>query len=503
VLGEEERKLVGTIFESGQILLNLINDILDFSRMEAGKMDLEVIPFSPLAVLESHTEILAAKARKKQLLLATFVSSDIPPALLGDPGRLGQILLNLMGNAVKFTSRGKVVVRIDLDPKPPTSDEKYLYLRFSVKDTGIGLSKSTQKRLFQPFVQGDGSTVRKFGGTGLGLSICKRIVELMSGQIGIDSEENNGSTFWFTARFGIPQDLIASKEDARGAVGPLKILVVEDDLEVREILAGDFQSNSNYQIDFSTVEDASIVLQEKAEKNESYDIAFLNQSTSALDVFELSKKIQTNSLVNKTKLILLTSLYDFRALMEKAYENGFSGCLNFPFKRVELFNCLEKVMKASSTDSPEGIEKKSGLATQGTFSSDLEQPEIMPERILVAEDNRINQMITVKQLKKLGYVAHTVANGQEAVEAVSRIPYDLVLMDCQMPEMDGFEATRLLRKNELDGGKSHMRIIALTAHALAGDKEKCITAGMDDYLCKPITVPKLAEVIKRNLPTRT
>jgi PAS domain S-box-containing protein len=492
-LNNEQRDFIEIIHYSARALLNVINDILDYSKMEAGKMTLEVIDFALLSVVESTAEIVAVKlrAREKDLSLLTFVDPGIPPLLRGDPGRLRQILLNLTSNAVKFTKRGEVVLRATL----AAEDDTHVTVRFEVSDTGIGLSEEDRKKLFQPFVQVDGSTTRKYGGTGLGLSICKRLVELMGGEIGVESEAGKGSTFWFTVRFersAAAAELPAPRADLQG----LRVLVADGSATEREILCSYLLAWGVEGDSAASGEEALAVLRRAAATGDPYDAAILDLALPGIDGFELARIIQSDPAIAATRLILLASLHK-KGQNGPALQAGFTACLTRPVRRVQLFDRLAAVVDRpgllTGALKPHSSQPAPGSMTASALAPGTGWP------ILLVEDNPINQQVTLLQLKKLGFTAHAVANGREAVEAVLSTPYALVLMDCQMPEMDGFDATRAIRQAEPYLGR-HIPIVALTAHALQGDQDQCLSAGMDDYISKPVNLEELRAVLERWLP---
>ncbi len=486
-LDAEQREFAETIRTSGDGLLTIINDILDFSKIEAGKLQFDTVDFDLRNAVEGTVELLADRAREKKIEFASFIRSNIPTLLRGDPGRLRQVLTNLTGNALKFTERGEVIVSAEKE----FEDDQTVMIRFSVKDTGIGISQETRKKLFQAFTQADGSTTRKYGGTGLGLSISKQLVALMGGQIGVNSEPGKGSTFWFTANFDKqPNSVIASFTETK-SLENLRVLVVDDNATNRKILAHQLGSWGMIHDEADSAASALTLLRSAAARGKAYDLAILDLIMPEVDGFELAQRIKADPNTGSPRIVLLTSAGQ-RGDGTKARQAGIAAYLTKPVRQSHLFDCLTTVINVN----PEGPGVTASVAPSSVVTRhSLEEARSMSHRlILLAEDNIVNQKVAARQLLKLGYRADVVANGREAIEALSRIPYDLVFMDCQMPEMDGYEAAAEIRR--LEGEGKHTPIVAMTAHALDGDRAKCIAAGMDDYITKPVKMERLSEVLE-------
>jgi len=488
-LDDSQRDCAETIRSSGETLLTIINDILDFSKIEAGKLTFDEVDFDLRNAVESTVELLADRAREKNLELASFVHGAVPTALRGDPGRLRQVLTNLTGNALKFTDHGEVVVSAEIE----FETEAAVMIRFSVTDTGIGISREHQRKLFQPFTQADGSTTRRYGGTGLGLSISKQLVELMGGQIGMGSTPGKGSTFWFTANFqkqpAANRATILHFESLEG----LRVLVVDDNATNRKILSHQLSSWGMIQNEADGGRQALELMGDAALTGKPYDLVILDFQMPEMDGMQLARIIKSDPGMATSRLILLTSLGQ-RGDATAARSAGIEAYLTKPVKQSQLFDC---VMTIFSKSCPTTFATTPSLPKLITKHSLAEARKMSPNRILLAEDNVVNQKVAIRQLEKLGHRADTVANGRQAIEALNRIRYDLVLMDCQMPDMDGYEATAEIRR--LERGKRHTPIVAMTAHALQGDREKCIAAGMDDYISKPVRPETLKEVLARFL----
>lgn len=487
-LNHDQREYALTVRESAAALLTIINEILDFSKLEAGKMDLELIDFSVVSVSESVVELLAASAHQKSLAIQAFVAPDVPKSLRGDPGRVRQILVNLVGNAIKFTERGQVILRVTKQ----ASQERHVTLRFAVSDTGVGISEAARERIFQPFTQADGSTTRRFGGTGLGLSISKRIVELMHGEIGIETKEQSGSTFWFTARF---ENISADElEPNRVALRDHRALVVDDDPTAREVFHQYVLTWGMRNGQAASGPEALDILRKAAETGDPYDLAIIDFKMPLMDGFALARAIRSEAGLTRTKLILVTA-FDAKERGREALRAGFAAYLTKPVKQSQLFDCIASVLEDGAHTAP-----RVGADKNGPDESASKPPAMhVTGKVLIAEDNTINQRLALAQLKRLGIEADIANNGREAVEAVARKSYELVLMDCQMPEMDGFEATRAIRKAQHLSG-THVAIVAMTANALEGDRDTCIAVGMDDYISKPVQFDGLREVLTRWLP---
>ena len=478
-LDEEQREYAETARLSADSLLAIVNDILDFSKIEAGKMTFEVIEMDLAETVEGAVELLADRAHSKRVELAVVVPADLPQYLLGDPGRVRQVLVNLVGNAVKFTDRGEVVVRVEIRQET----EQNVTLRFSVRDTGIGVSKEQQKRLFHPFNQGAGSTTRKYGGTGLGLAICKQLANLMQGEVGVDSRPNEGSTFWFTAVLEKP----ARQSEAPAEVKKIEgrtALVVDDNATCRELLADYLRS---WKLTADTVADVPEAIEKMRGRTEHpYDVVVADWEMPGVDGLELACQIRDDAGLGRSPVIIL------RPLGRKLGESPAVAYVTKPVKRSQLLERLKLALDVSSGEAkpiPAGWPARS-----------LRQASGDRFRVLVADDNVVNRRVAVKLLDKLGYAAEAVTNGLEAVETQQRGGFDVILMDCQMPEMDGLRATAEIREREGDSRRTP--VIALTANALPEDRKKCLAAGMDDYLTKPIVPKALAAALARWLDPR-
>jgi two-component system, sensor histidine kinase and response regulator len=481
-----QREYLDTVLSSADALLAIINDILDFSKIESGKLDLEILDFDLYAMIDDVMELFAFNAKGKGIKLSRFINPRVPSLLRGDPGRIRQILINLLGNAVKFTSNGDVVLRVKIKEK----SAKKVTLYFTVSDTGIGIPEQKRSRLFESFIQVDGSMSRRFGGTGLGLSIAKRLVELMGGGIGVDSVEGQGATFWFTA---VLEKQPAEKKTAAPPVDDIRgrrVLVVCENPVDRHVLRDQLKSWGCSASESLRGSDALAALKEAVRDSAPFDIAIIDSVLPDMEGYLLGEIIKNTPLVHDTLLVLLSSC-GMRGEATHTRMIGFAAYLTKPVKGSQLQNCLAMVL---------GSRQLKDTGPRGPFiTRHLINEEVRRRtRILVAEDNIVNQKLARRILEKLGFKADVVANGTEAVQAVETIPYDLVFMDVQMPVMDGIEATQVIRGREKLTGR-RLPIIALTAHALAGDKERFLAAGLDDYVAKPLKLDDLVSAIDRQL----
>jgi len=484
-LTPEQRRYADIVRTSAENLLAIINDILDFSKIEARKLELETLDFDLCLTVEDTAEMLAGKAQEKGLELISMVDPEVPSLVRGDPGRLRQVILNLIGNAVKFTPKGTVSIRVSLVSEDTTS----AVVSFVVSDTGIGIPHNRLDILFDPFTQVDGSTTRKYGGSGLGLAICKQLVELMGGRIGVESKQGEGSIFSFTVLLGKqPKSRIALPEKLLDLVG-IKVLVV-DDIATNRLLLTRFPKSWGCRFEeaidgFSALE----LLNNAVHSGDPFKIALLDMQMPGMDGAELAKRIKETKQIAETLLIMMTSM-GWPGTGTHMEREGFAAFLTKPVRQSQLYDCLALVVgrKRASADAPGKIIRR---------AAEVSEVDGSRFRILLAEDNVVNQKVATAILNKLGYRVDVVANGLEAVEALRGIPYDLVLMDCQMPEMDGYKATAIIRDPTSQVRDHAIPIVAMTAHAMKGDREKCLAAGMDDYIAKPIQPGVLDEALKR------
>lgn len=494
----EQREYAETVRRSSEALLDIINDILDFSKIEAGRLTLETIDFDLRTTVEEALDLFAEQVQSKGLELGCLLHAEVPTALRGDPGRLRQILVNLTGNAIKFTQQGEVMVYVTRGEE--TTDRALI--EFAVTDTGIGIASEAQALLFKPFSQADTSTTRMFGGTGLGLAICKQLVERMGGQIGVESVPGQGSTFRFTMWLTKQPAQVQATPMPGGSLQGRRLCIVDDNATNRRILE---QYALHWGLRSASASDgyqALALLKDAVTRGEPFDLAILDLQMPRMDGLELGHAIRADPVLAATRLVLLTSV-GVRGQAEKAKQAGIAAYLTKPVHRAQLYDCLSLIVDRPATSATDPLEGGAASRPNDLLVTRHVLKEVAAAarpRILVAEDNIVNQKVAVCQLEKLGYRADVVANGLEAVEAVSRIRYAVVLMDCQMPEMDGLEATAMIRKCEREQASRRLPIIAITANAMQGDREKCLDADMDDYLVKPVKQGDLGATIARWIP---
>jgi signal transduction histidine kinase/DNA-binding response OmpR family regulator len=499
-LTPEQREYAETVRTSGEALLAIINDILDFSKIEAGRLTLEVTDLDVRRTVKEVVDLLAAQARDKGLELASLVYQTVPSVLRGDPGRLRQILTNLVGNAIKFTERGEVVVRATVLEE----NDQAVVVRFAVTDTGIGMTPEQQTQVFHPFSQADSSTTRKYGGTGLGLAISKRLVELMGGEIGVESAPSQGSTFWFTARLGRPTTAPLAAPSAADLRGK-RVLIVDDNATHCQIVHHQVLSRGMLDGTVTDARSALAALRDAQHAGTPYDVAILDLAMPGMDGLELARAIRADPALASIKLVMLASTRPGERGDDEAERQAvLDAFLTKPVRHSQLYDSLVMALSTSGDRRPATCPSgtRAAFAAPSGAAGDSGAAVLSPAgrgRVLVVEDNTVNQRVAVRMLETRGYRADAVANGREAVDALAQTPYDLVLMDCQMPEMDGYAATAEIRWRERAQGMTARRtpIVAMTAHALEGDAEKCLAAGMDDYLPKPVTVQRLEAVLTR------
>jgi Signal transduction histidine kinase len=478
-----QRDFVQTLSRSGEALLSVVNEILDFSKIEAGKVTLEHIDFPLTEAIHAALDLQAQPAASKKLELAFLVESDVPARLFGDPTRLRQILFNLLGNAIKFTEAGEIFLHVSCEQK----SERDCTLRFDVTDTGIGISREIQETLFQPFTQADSSTSRKYGGTGLGLTICKRLVEMMGGQIGIRSEAGRGSTFSFTARFARPTTSTLSAAPFPQPVR--RALIVDDNQTSRRVLHHHlaYRQIPHEEADSGTA--ALAAIRHAYLEGSPFDLVLIDHHMPGMDGLALAAAIAALPDIPQPAKLLLTVLGDkFAPNQLESLCIGY--CLLKPVKASPLVEAIRCAMEKPHPAVDPAVEAEDSPTLHDAV------------RILVVDDNAINQTVTGHQLLRLGYRADFANNGREAIDALKRQPYDIIFMDEQMPVMDGIEATRLIRAAQADRDPRtprHLRIIALTANALPSERERLLAAGMDDYLSKPVTTTAIRETLLRNI----
>ncbi len=482
-LSDEQRDYLKTVKDSSQALMGLINDILDLSKIEAGRMELENIDFDLRAAVEGAAETLAAKAWLKDLELTCMIHPDVPVLLKGDPGRLRQVLLNLGGNAVKFTERGEV----DIDVKLQEETQNGVVLLFAVSDTGIGIPPDQHDTIFESFSQADGSTSRKYGGTGLGLSISRRLAEMMGGAIGVESREGEGSRFWFTAAFHKGRESRVLHSLIPADIKGKRVLVTDDNRTNRVILVKMLESFGCSAQAVPGGSESIRVLRTAAEGEKPFDLVLLDMQMPEMDGEKTLRAIKDDPKIRDTLVIILTS-GGGRGDGSRLEAAGCAGYLLKPVRQSQLFDVIITVLSRHKGGAEE---RPVPIVTHHT----IEEQKRRLTRILLAEDNPTNRKLALTLLKKAGYSVDAVEDGRKALAAMKRASYNLVLMDVQMPEMDGFEATKAIR--QMEGDTKHTPIVAMTAHAMAGDRERCLAAGMDDYVSKPINTQALIQTIER------
>lgn len=473
----EQRDFARTIATSSEALLTILSDILDISKIEAGKLRFEKIPFNLLDAVESTADLMASRAHEKGLQLSCFVREDVVCGVEGDPTRLRQVLLNLMGNAIKFTEKGEVHVNISR----LALKEGAQTLRFEIVDTGIGIARDMQDRLFLAFTQADGSTTRKYGGTGLGLYISKQLIEMMNGELGVTSAPGIGSTFWFTLTLPVS----GAREPLKPKFPGCSALIVTEEPAHQKVLSHYLRELGIWSGVVTDPLKAIEELRDNCSRDNGYSIVIIDTHLCGMDGNTLARTIRGETEFADLPLLMVTSLST--DTVEELNKYGSIPCLTKPLKRDALHQMITRLLTRKNFE-PEAAEPA--------------RPKVLCERsaarILIAEDNIVNQRLAVRILQKLGYSADVVPDGVKAISALTEKSYDLILMDCQMPEMDGYEATRVIRK-----GNSDVKIVAMTANAMQGDREKCLESGMDDYVSKPIKVEELAATLKRQLEERT
>lgn len=489
-LSAEQRSYVETIYSGGESLLTIINDILDLSKIEAGRLEIESRAFDPRHCIEEALDLLAAKAAEKKLELAYLADDGIPVQVLGDITRLRQVLVNLISNAIKFTERGEVVTQIRVAAPPPDGDPSGKWqLQFSVRDTGIGISPDRLNKLFRPFVQADASTARVFGGTGLGLTICKRLVELMGGKLWAESVPGKGSTFTFSLPLvGVVQSVRPAVDLAPPQLAGLKLLIVDDNPTNCRILT---LQTSKWGMLPSTAGSAQQAL-ELIRGGQKFDLAILDMQMPGMDGLMLAAELKKLPSAMMMPLVLLTSMGMHKERSGEV-QGTFVSCLTKPVKQVQLQEVLVRVVS--------GVAAMPVSKPAPTTKLDPKLAERMPLRMLLADDNIINQKVAMRLLQQMGYKPDVAGNGVEAVAALDRQAYDIVFMDVMMPEMDGLEATKVIRERQQHQSqyptyKQNLIIVAMTASAMQGDRERCLAAGMDDYLPKPVRPEEVRKVIE-------
>ncbi len=480
-LSPEQRRYLETVKSSGNALLSLINDILDFSKIEARKLDLEEVAFNLRDDLGDCMETLAFRGHAKGLEIACHVKPDVPNHLIGDPGRLRQVVVNLVGNAIKFTAKGEVVVRVGAR----RLEADHVVLEFSINDTGIGIARDKQARMFEAFVQADTSTTREYGGTGLGLAISKQLVELMDGEIGIDSEVGKGTTFHFTARFKLqPKPAVSRYESEREYLQGLKVLVVDDNETNRFILQEMTTVWGMSPAVANSVDEAIEAVEKARRRGQPIQLVLTDMYMPRRDGFALIEWLRAHSEYADVKVMILSSgpTAEHRA---RAREMKVASYLTKPIRQSTLFDAI-----ATAIGPVERVAAPAAPPAVGQGQA------VRPLQVLLADDNPVNQMTATTMLEKLGHTVMVANNGRQAIDKINEQRFDIVFMDVQMPEMDGVAATGEIRRGEQATGR-HMPIVAMTAHAMKGDKEMCLAAGMDDYISKPIRRKDLADVIAR------
>ncbi len=493
-LTPEQREYAEAVHLFADHLLTIIDDVLDFSKIEAGKLTIDPILFDLRIAVKEVVGLLSVRAEEKGVELIVRYAPDAPHRFIGDPGRIRQVLTNLVGNAIKFTEKGHVLINVECENKTDTTAK----LRLSIEDTGIGISEDKSHYIFEKFTQTDTSTTRRYGGTGLGLAISKQLVELMGGTIGVTSRPSEGSTFWFTLPLSLDTRDIAPllpQSDLEG----VHVLIVDDNKINCHVLLEQLSSWGVQSSAYPTGREAMRALREAKAARDPYQIAILDYYLPDVDGESMGRMIKDDPALRDTLLVMLTSVGQ-RGDAKRVSEAGFSAYLVKPVSPYHLLDALSTVWGTWK----EGI--STTLITRHTLA-ESQTPEAVPAlkqekpirpQMLVVEDNAVNQRMAVRMLEKLGCRVDVAANGLEAVETVGRLKYDLVFMDCQMPEMDGYEATAEIRRRE--DASRHTLIIAMTAHTMQGDREKCLKAGMDDYIVKPIKKERLLEIMEKWIP---
>ena len=520
-LTDAQRVFAEVVRNSGEALLTIINDILDFSKIEAGKLTLVKETFDLRAVIEDTNDLLALKAQEKGVEYVCCIHPRVPARLIGDAGRLRQVLTNVIGNAVKFTDAGEIAIDVGVE----SETKQQVTLAFSVSDTGPGIPADRLQSVFEEFTQVDSGTARKYGGTGLGLSIVKRLVEMMGGKIWAEcgtaergvrdacpapasglrppALPGPGAVFRFAVVFEKPAEPVAEHEASKGvALHGCRILVVDDNATNRRLMDALLESWHCRHSEASGADEALRLLREAAGCGDPFGIAILDMHMPETDGETLGQWIKADPNLRDTVVLVMATSVGLRGDAARMKASGVAAYLTKPIKQSQLFDCLGAALEDARRPANAGREKQ--LVTPQPVPSQARRKE----RILIAEDNAVNQMVAVSILRKFGYQADVVANGCEALKALETIPYDLVLMDCQMPEMDGYEATRRIRQAEASkgggggepGSGTHLPVIAMTANALKGDREKCLQAGMDDFVTKPVNPQLLVKALEVWLP---
>jgi signal transduction histidine kinase/CheY-like chemotaxis protein len=493
-LTPEQREYAEAVNLSANHLLTIIDDILDFSKIEAGKLTIDPIPFDLRIAVKEVVGLLSVRAEEKGVELIVRYAPDAPHRFIGDPGRIRQVLTNLVGNAIKFTEKGHVLINVECENKTDTTAK----LRLSIEDTGIGISEDKSHYIFEKFTQTDTSTTRRYGGTGLGLAISKQLVELMGGTIGVTSRPSEGSTFWFMLPMSLDtQDIAPSlpQSDLEG----VHVLIVDDNKINCRVLHEQLSSWGMRSSAYPTGGEAMRALRETQAARDPYQIAILDYYLPDMDGESLGRMIKDDPALRETLLVMLTSVGQ-RGDAKRVSGVGFSAYLVKPVSPSQLLDALSTVLGTYKEGISTTLITRHTLAESQTAKAVPvpKQEKPIDARILVVEDNVVNQRMAMRMLEKLGCRVDVVANGLEAVEMVERLKYDLVFMDCQMPEMDGYEATAEIRRRE--DASQHTLIIAMTAHTMQGDREKCLKAGMDDYIAKPVKKESLLKLLEKWMP---